>query len=298
MTAEDVRFSFEAFADSVLDAPARPYLTGVTVVPEDSATILVRFPAPSAEQLYDATFHVRVLPSHIWARLPKAAWAADTSVAHLVGSGPYRVAEWKRGEFVRLVADTTAPAPPRSGEAVWRFAPDPDAALNLVLSHEADLLETAGSPDRQARGCATPPCDSCPTPPPPTDSSGFGSPAGRRAGRTRSSRDAPTRRALALAVDRETLARSAFGHEAKAPPGPMSQLLWIWSDSIRVAPVRHRAGRSRARCRGLAPARQRDHEAAWQSRARVRHPGAEHQRHAGDSSPWRCRRCGRRSAPP
>ena len=46
----------------------------------------------------------------------------------------------------------------------------------------------------------------------------------------------PTRRALALAVDRETLARSVFGHEAKAPPGPMSQLLWIWSDSIRVLP--------------------------------------------------------------
>ena len=26
---------------------------------------------------------------------------------------------------------------------IWRFAADPDAALNLVLSHEADLLETA-----------------------------------------------------------------------------------------------------------------------------------------------------------
>src|SRR5204863_4823423 len=44
------------------------------------------------------------------------------------------------------------------------------------------------------------------------------------------------RRALALAVDRETLARSTFGREAKAPPGPMSQLLWIWDDGIRTLP--------------------------------------------------------------
>ena len=40
VTAEDVRFSFGAFTDSVVDAAARPYLTGVTVVPEDSTTFL------------------------------------------------------------------------------------------------------------------------------------------------------------------------------------------------------------------------------------------------------------------
>src|SRR6266536_1231625 len=44
VTAEDVRFSFEAFGDSVLDAPARPNLAGrVTVAAEDSTTVLVRF---------------------------------------------------------------------------------------------------------------------------------------------------------------------------------------------------------------------------------------------------------------
>ena len=32
------------------------------------------------------------------------------------------------------------------------------------------------------------------------------------------------------------LARSVFGEDAKAPPGPMSQLLWIWNDDIRTLP--------------------------------------------------------------
>ena len=236
VTSEDVRFSFEAFTDSVIDAPARPYLTGVTVVPEDSATVLVRFPAPSTEQLYDATFQVRIIPSHIWARVPKAAWAADTSVADLVGSGPYRVAEWKRGEFVRLLADTTAPDPPKIRRAIWRFAADPDAALNLVLSHEADLLETAGSPDRQDRVARDTALRLVPYASATYGFLGFRIAGGPKGGPHPIFSDAPTRRALALAVDRETLARSVFGREAKAPPGPMSQLLWIWSDSIRVLP--------------------------------------------------------------
>jgi ABC-type transport system substrate-binding protein len=48
--------------------------------------------------------------------------------------------------------------------------------------------------------------------------------------------DRQTRRGLALGVNRSVLARSVFGEEAKAPPGPMSRLLWIWSDSIRMLP--------------------------------------------------------------
>ena len=113
VTSEDVRFSFEAFADSVIDAPARPYLTGVTVVPEDSATVRVRFPAPSAEQLYDATFQVRIIPSHIWARLPKAAWAADTSVRTSSGAAPIG---WRNGSAANSCGSSpTRPLPRRRG---------------------------------------------------------------------------------------------------------------------------------------------------------------------------------------
>ncbi len=236
VTAEDVRFSFAAFADSAIDAPARPNIAGITVVPEDSVTVLVRFPAPAAEQLYDATFHVRIIPSHIWAARPASTWGADTNVADLVGSGPYRVVEWRRGEFVRLVADSTGPQPPAIRRVVWRFAADPDAALNLVLSHDADLLETAGSPDRQARVLRDSTLRLLPYASAAYGFLGFQL-AGEKAGDLNPIfGDVLTRWALALAIDRETLARSVFGREAKAPPGPMSQLLWIWSDSIRVLP--------------------------------------------------------------
>jgi peptide/nickel transport system substrate-binding protein len=237
VTAEDVRFSFEAFADSVLDAGARPYLAGrITATAEDSATVLIRFQRPSSEELFDATYHVRVLPSHIWSHIPRDRWPADTAIAHLVGSGPYSVAEWKRGEYVRLIADTTAAPVPGVREVVWRFAQDPDAALNLVLSHEADLLETAGSPQNAERAAADTAVTLLPYASATYGFLGFRIRGPGAEGAHPILGDAATRRALALAVDRETLARSAFGREAKAPPGPMSQLLWIWDDGIRTLP--------------------------------------------------------------
>ena len=51
VTPEDVRFSFEAFTDSLLDSPARSYLRGGSGNPEDSTTFLIRFAAPSPEEL-------------------------------------------------------------------------------------------------------------------------------------------------------------------------------------------------------------------------------------------------------
>ncbi len=267
VTSEDVRFSFGAFGDSTIDAPARPYLEGkITVVPEDSSRFLIRFAAPSNEQLYDATYHVRVVPSHVWARKPIAAWAEDTAVADLIGSGPYRLTGWRRGQFATLEADTTGGKVPPLRRAVWRFAPDPDAALNLVLSHEADLLESVGSPERASRVAADSTLRLIPYAAAVYGFLGFkidgagGTPHPILSNRA-------TRRALAAAIDRRTLARSLFGAEAKAPPGPMSQLLWIWDDSIVTIPfdtaqasaaldaAGWRAGGGAARTRGGSPLR-------------------------------------------
>jgi peptide/nickel transport system substrate-binding protein len=236
VTADDVVFSFEAFADSTLDAPARSYLAGrVGALPEDSATVRVTFAEPSPEQLYDATYHVRILPRHVWAAIPRDSWAADTAVAHLVGSGPYRVLNWKRGQFLTLIADTAGSRKERPAirRAVWRFAPDPDAALNLVLGHEADLLEAVGAPNRVQRVLED---SSLRVETYPAAVYGFlAFRLADAAGRFHPVlRDREIRRALTEAVDRPTLARAVFGEGTKVPPGPMSQLLWIWDDSTRV----------------------------------------------------------------
>jgi peptide/nickel transport system substrate-binding protein len=237
VTSEDVRFSFEAFSDSALGSIPQPHLAGrVEVIPEDSARFLVRFAEPSPEQLYDATYHVRVIPKHIWESVPRALWAADTNTARLVGSGPFRLERWERGQFLILSADSVGRDRPGIRRAIWRFTTDPDAALNLVLSHEADLLETAIGPERAGRAAADSSLRLITYPSAAYGFLGFNLYDRQRRGLHPVLADRETRRGLALAVDRSVLARSVFGEQAKAPPGPMSRLLWIWSDSIRTLP--------------------------------------------------------------
>jgi peptide/nickel transport system substrate-binding protein len=242
VTAEDVRFSFEAFSDSILDPPARAYLAGrVRVAVEDSAAFRVVFTTPSPEQLFDATYHVRIVPQHVWGSIPRATWASDTALAHLVGSGPYRVVEWKRGRFLRLAA--RQPSNGGVTSVIWRFAPDPDAALNLVLGHEADLMELVGPTATDPRPAAD---SSLRLVSFPSAAYGFiGFKLGDREGKPHPVLGDPlTRRGLAMAVDRSALARSVFGPRTVAPPGPMSRLLWIWSDSIRTLPFDTAAARA------------------------------------------------------
>ncbi|HET6837342.1 MAG TPA: peptide ABC transporter substrate-binding protein [Gemmatimonadales bacterium] len=233
VTSEDVAFSFDVFSDTLLGSPASYALGGrIRIVPENPSTFQVRFTEPSPEQLYDATYHVRILPKHVWHPLPRAEWARDTVVGRLIGSGPYRLKEWRRGEYISLTADSLYPRRPGLLHAVWRFTNDPDAALNLALSDQWAVLETVGSPDRAKRVSADTNLTLVSYPSAAYGFLGFNLAGKGARGAHPILGDRKTRWGLALAVDRATLARAVFGPEAKAPPGPMSQLLWIWNDSI------------------------------------------------------------------
>ncbi|MBA2459296.1 MAG: ABC transporter substrate-binding protein [Gemmatimonadales bacterium] len=234
VTAEDVVFSFEAYADSAVGAVAQSSIAGqVTASAADDSTVLVRFRRSGAEQLYDATYHVRVLPKHVWDSIPRTEWPADTSLARLVGSGPYRPVAWIRGQHFILAADTAGKQPPEIRRLIWRFARDADAALSLVLAHEADLMESIGTPDRVARVAGDSSYRAVSYP-----AANYGFLAFRH--RDARGRPHPTlsrrevRRGLTAALDRQGFARAFLGPETKVPPGPMSQLLWIWSEDLDV----------------------------------------------------------------
>jgi len=234
VTAHDVVFSFAVYADPALDTEAAPALAGqVSVEAVDSATVLLHFARAYPEQWYDATWHVRILPAHIWEGIPRTAWEGDTALAHVVGSGPFRVAAWVPAQSLRLEA-----VPGASSEiqrVVWRFVPDPDAAVNLLLSGEADLVEQLGPPSRVARVADD---SSVALLRYPSAAYGFlGFRLRDAAGRPqRLLGNRALRRALAMGIDRQVLAEGIFDDGTVAPSGPMSQLLWINSVDIDVVP--------------------------------------------------------------
>lgn len=234
VTADDVVFSFHTYADPALDTEAGPALSGqVTVEAEDSATVLLRFARAYPEQWYDATWHVRILPAHIWQPVPHEQWEGDTALAHVVGSGPYRVAAWVPAQSLRLEAMPDAGTSIR--RVVWRFVPDPDAAVNLLLAGEADMVEQLGPPARVARVAGDTSVRLMRYP-----SAAYGFLGFRLQDATGKRRlllgDRDLRRALAMGIDRQLLATGVFGPGTVAPPGPMSQLLWINNPDIRTLP--------------------------------------------------------------
>jgi peptide/nickel transport system substrate-binding protein len=170
----------------------------------------------------------------VWRGIAREGWTSDTALSRLVGSGPYRIARWERGQSLTLVADTVGGRRTKLGTAIWRFTTDPEAALNLVLAREADLLETVGSPERVARVEADSGLRAVRYPAAVYGYLGYqmgGRPAGSSA-----VRDRGVRQALNRAVDRAALATAVYGPGSKPPPGPMAQLQWIWDDSIAVLP--------------------------------------------------------------
>ncbi|HET7602658.1 MAG TPA: ABC transporter substrate-binding protein [Gemmatimonadales bacterium] len=250
VTARDVVFSFDVYADSTIDAIGRMAVAPLQVSAADSSTVLIRFPHASPEQLYDATYHVRIIPEHVWSGIARDAWGADTAVAHLVGSGPFRVVSWRRGEALVLSRASSAR---RIDTVVFRFAQDPDAALNLLLSHEADLLEVLMTPDRIARVEADTAFRVERYP-----SAVYGFIAFNLAGKNPALRNREVRRALASAVDRDAIAQNAFGPDAHAPAGPMSALAWVGEAGIDMmgldtASARVAVGRAAARPYTAAP---------------------------------------------
>lgn len=237
LTADDVVFSYAAFADTTIGAPGLPAIGGLRVTAVDARTVRVVHPAGAPEPLYDLAWGVRILPKHVWGDRPPASWPQDTALAHLVGSGPYRLVQWQRGEFLRLAADTARRPRPTIDTLVWRFTPSPDAAATLLLAHEADVMETLVTPPNVARVAA--------------DSTlevqryaaavyGFLAFNVAR-GRHPVFGAATVRRALGLALDRPTLATAILGEGTAVPQGPVSQALWL-HDAARAVPTRDSAG--------------------------------------------------------
>lgn len=226
VTANDVVFSFAAYQDSVLDAVARGSLEGLRVTAEDDSTVGILFPAPRPDQLYDATYHVRIFPKHLWDLVPPAEWGTRREPSRLIGSGAYRVVEWDPEHLTLQAVGADLPFQ----RVVWRFAADPDAALNLVLSGEADVLESVPNAERLAEVARDSTLDLYPYPAAIYGFLGFN--LGRRGPWER----VEVRRALVRSVDRAAIAEAVFGTGTVVPPGPLSRLLWLWEDSVASPP--------------------------------------------------------------
>src|SRR5881296_1923082 len=239
VTAADVAFTFDIYTDSLVNSPFRSSLRTISAVTtRDSLTAVFRFHARYPEMFYDAVDHMRILPAHLLRPVPRSQWRSAALGRAPVGDGPYRFVAWKAGESLELAADSTFYlGRPHIRRVIVRFTPNLQVVTTQLVAGEADVTEQLGSPDNVKRACAAPQLACYPY-----KGAAYGYLGFNLATPGDSTKPHPLfgdrelRRALVMAVDRTRLLRNVFGDFAKVPPGPISQLAWIWDPETRELP--------------------------------------------------------------
>lgn len=239
VSAADVAFTFDAYLDPAVNSPARAPLGQLrSVIARDSATAVLRFRKRYPEMFYDAVYHVRILPAHLLHAVPRDRWSTAKFGRAPIGSGPYRFVEWRRGERIELVADSTFfLGRPHIRRLVWRVTPDHQAAMAQILAGESDALELLLTPDNVRRATESPHLRTYPYQGSVYTYLVFNLRAnGDTAAPHPLFGDRDLRRAVALGTDRARLVASVFGNLAKVPPGPTPQTWWLFGVDLDAPP--------------------------------------------------------------
>jgi peptide/nickel transport system substrate-binding protein len=232
--ADDVVFTFERAKENSALGRAIRRITSVTA--EGLRRVVFRFSQVYGEQLYDATYQMLILPSHLLRSIPRDSLATSAFARNPVGSGAFRWVRHVPGQLVELAAfDRFFLGQPRISRVIFRVVPDAEARLNLLLSGEADVVQSlalAAEGRAEAAGFVR----VIPAVSPGVTYALFNQRArGDRSKPHPILADPAVRRALLMMLDREVMTRSVYGGHARVPDGPVPQTFaWVEVPGHRV----------------------------------------------------------------
>ncbi len=117
LTAKDVAFTFNYIIDNELGMFTDYVKFIEKVEATDDTTVVFTCSKPKANML---GLWIPILPEHIWSKVsPKEVENKFKNSPPIIGSGPFQVVEWKKGEYVRMVAN----------KDYWRGAPKIDEVI-------------------------------------------------------------------------------------------------------------------------------------------------------------------------
>ncbi len=141
LTAEDVKFTFEMIKGFEAFALLKDYVSLLeSVEAPDPTTVVVTFEQPVANT--DERFSsLYILPKHIWGEFADETAATEFENTELIGSGPFRLAEYKPGEFARLTAvKDHYSTVPKIDTVIYRVFGNGDAMVQALRTGEVDLI--------------------------------------------------------------------------------------------------------------------------------------------------------------
>ena len=236
ITAQDIKFSYQAFTDPKIGSPAAPLLTSIdSVQVKDSATAVVWYGKRSPSQFYDFVYQVIPIPQHVYASIPLEQLQTSDGGRKIVGSGQFRLVRWEPSVRIEVVADTANyRGRPKLDRVLFSMVPDGNVGMTQILTQQADFVENF-------------PIDQIKT----LDSSKVARPmvlpslaytfAGFNTHAQKSTSaphpilgDVRVRRALSMAVDRAGLMQNVFGENGRIGRGPFPMSHALADSAIKL----------------------------------------------------------------
>jgi peptide/nickel transport system substrate-binding protein len=138
MTAEDVAYSYSLYKDT----PEYPYMNGyyttyfdsVEATADNEVVLTLTEAIPNIES---QLVFLYILPKHIWEAQDKLEYENT----EMIGSGPYKMAEYVQNEFVRLTANKEHfSTPPKVDEVVFQTFENQDALVQAIRTGQVDMI--------------------------------------------------------------------------------------------------------------------------------------------------------------
>jgi peptide/nickel transport system substrate-binding protein len=136
LTAHDVEYTY----DRIIEEQQGSYIDYLALVDETTATddytVEITTKRPTSLLL---SALVPILPEHVWSKVSKQE-AKTFENNPPVGSGPFKVVEWKKGQFFRLEAvPGYYDGDPNIDELVYRIFNNEDAVVQALKTGEIDF---------------------------------------------------------------------------------------------------------------------------------------------------------------
>ncbi|WKZ34352.1 MAG: ABC transporter substrate-binding protein [Anaerolineales bacterium] len=138
LTAEDVAFSYNLYKDTpeypYMNGYYTPYFDSIEATENNEVILTLTEAIPNIES---QLVFLYVLPKHIWENEDKLEYENF----EMIGSGPFKMAEYVQNEFVRLQANKEHfYTPPKVDEVIFQTFANQDALVQAIKTGQVDMI--------------------------------------------------------------------------------------------------------------------------------------------------------------
>ena len=141
VTSEDVKYTFDQIkANEAYYMSSRLQIVESIETP-DEYTVVFNMTAPDVSFIADLGWYATfILPEHVFNN--GQAWEDNPAAMDPIGSGPFKLSEFKQGESVTIVANPDYhEGAPKLDKVIFSIIPDDATAVQALTNGDIDVLE-------------------------------------------------------------------------------------------------------------------------------------------------------------